>query len=116
MSIKSPYLEDSEGPAISNATLVTCDFFPGGILQFKTIASVLPPHDIFIVYIDGEEAAQLVNVNEWTEPTLGLSPGAHRIDFSYQYNTFGVSPLPPNPATRLGAVWIDDVSLRPFGE
>ena len=34
------------------------------------------------------------------------------IDFSYQYNIFGVDPLPPSPENRLGTVWIDSVSIE----
>jgi len=34
------------------------------------------------------------------------------IDFSYQYNIFGVDPLPPSPENRLGTVWLDSVSIE----
>ena len=43
---------------------------------------------------------------------LGLSPGPHVIDLSYQYNMFAVSPLPPSPPGRLGAVWVDNIVIE----
>jgi len=59
-------------------------------------ASVEPPRDIFIIYIDGVEAAELVGVNEWQTLELGLTSGAHTIDFSYQYTGKNVT----NPTTE----------------
>ena len=67
---------------------------------------MLPPSDIFVIYVDGESAAQLVDVNEWTDVALGLEPGPHRVDFSYQYNIFGVNPLPPSPPQRQGEFFV----------
>lgn len=43
---------------------------------------------------------------------LGVAPGPHTINFSYQYNIFGVDPLPESPPDRLGAVWIDHVTIE----
>ena len=127
---------------VSNSTIQICDEFPGGLLRFQVIASVQPPHDIFILYIDGESVAQLVDVNEWIPLAVGLDAGEHRIDFSYQYNPFSVADLPPSPPTRegelrriqipliqpllsscahnlfpriLGAVWIDLVEIEALG-
>jgi hypothetical protein len=74
--------------------------------------SVQPPTDIFSIYIDGESAAQLVDGKEFTDVALGVSPGQHTIVFSYQYNIFGVDPLPESPPERLGAVWIDNVVIE----
>lgn len=110
-SIRSPNLEGTAG-GMSNVTLDLCDDFTGGVMTLKAFASVLPPADIFIIYVDGESAAQLVAVQEWTDVELSLSPGPHRVDFTYQYNMFGVDPLPPSPPTRQGAVWIDDVEIQ----
>ena len=90
-SLRSPLLEG--GKAESNATLQVCDTdLDGGYLrqlQFQVIASVQPPLDIFIVSIDGETAAALVNVSEWRKIALALEPGPHTIDFSYQFNLVG---------------------------
>ncbi len=69
---------------MSNATLEVCDDFLGGVLRMQVYASVEPPRDTFIIYIDGDEAAQLESVNEWQTLELGLTSGQHRIDFSYQ--------------------------------
>ena len=80
------------------------------ILSFPR--SVQPPRDIVSIYIDNESAAQLVDINEWTDVALGLSPGSHVINFSYQYNIFGISPLPESPPGRLGAVWIDNILIE----
>lgn len=101
ISLKSPDLEGM-GYSISNATIQTCAGFTGGVLTFEALASVDPPHDILFIHIDGEEAASLLDVTEWTAVQLSLTPGFHRIDFSYQYNIFGVDPLPPSPPQRQG--------------
>lgn len=114
-SIKSPNLDGSPTPVTSNATLTLCQDFTGGVLKVQVKASVLPPSDIFIIYINGESAAQLVDVQEWTEVTLGIPPGPQIIDFSYRYNFFGADPLPPSPPTRLGAVWLDSVVIETMG-
>jgi len=110
-SIRSPNFDGSPVLQISNATLTVCDDYAGGPLIFRVIASVLPPQDNFIVYVDGTVAAQITDVREWTEVKLELSSGAHKIDFSYRYNLFNLDPLPPAPPTILGGVWIDSVSL-----
>ena len=54
------------------------------------------------IYIDGINAAQLVDVREWTELTLDLSSGGHLVEFSYDYNPFSLANLPPSPVTREG--------------
>jgi hypothetical protein len=144
-SIKSPDLggENSTVPLTSNATLTLSDDFIGGVLKLRVFArsvlslilfihrvfslatnslttfhSVQPPRDIFSIYVDGESAAQIVDTSEWTDVVFSVAPGPHTIDLSYQYNIFGVDPLPPSPPERLGAVWIDNVvieSLPPAG-
>jgi len=114
-SIRSPDLEGSPTAVYSNATIVTCESFPGGVLSAQVLASVLPPSDLFIIYIDGDSAAQLVDVQEFTEVTLGIPPGVHVIDFSYRYNFFNTDPLPPAPPERLGAVWLDNVVITTIG-
>lgn len=111
-SLRSPDLEGTPIPSVSNVTLEICDDFLGGVMRLQAYASVNPPHDIFIIYVDGAPAAQLVDVNEWTPVALGLEPGPHLIDFSYQYNVFGAGVLPPSPVAREGAVWIDEVTIE----
>ena len=74
-------------------------------------ASVLPPTDVFVIFVDGVGVSQLVDVNEWTQAVVDVPPGSHVIDFSYQYNMFNVDPLPPSPPNREGKVWIDDIVL-----
>ena len=102
-SLKSPDLDGSQVTSVSNATLQICDDFLGGVLRLQVIASVLPPNDIFIIYVDGESEKQLVNMHEWKNVTLELEPGPHRVDFSYQYNTFGLETMPPSSSEeRLG--------------
>ena len=46
---------------------------------------------------------------------LPISPGAHLIEFQYEYNPFNVllTSIPVNP-NRDGAVWIDNVEFLPF--
>lgn len=61
-----------------------------------------PPRDIFSIYIDDESAAQLIDTQGWQDVALGVSPGPHTINLSYQYNIFGVDPLPESPQERLG--------------
>jgi hypothetical protein len=74
--------------------------------------SVQPPADIFELFIDGESVQSLVNIQEFTEIPMGLSPGPHVINFSYRYNPLNIPILPPSPEERLGAVWIDSVSIE----
>mmetsp|Transcript_28474 Transcript_28474/g.57297 ORF Transcript_28474/g.57297 Transcript_28474/m.57297 type:complete len:567 (+) Transcript_28474:69-1769(+) len=113
-SIKSPNFDGEPTKQISNATLEICDDFEGGPLVFYARASVLPPQDVFIVYIDGVVAAQLVDVQTFEEVRLELKPGAHTVDFSYQYNIFNLDPDSPEfeniPNKILGAVWLDGIS------
>lgn len=112
-SIKSPNLDGSLVSSISNVTLDICDGFVGGSLQFDFIASVVPPHDTFIVYVDGANVLELSDVHEWTEaPELRLNAGPHRVDFSYQYNPFELSQMPTSEAQRKGAVWLDNVEIE----
>jgi hypothetical protein len=78
--------------------------------------SVQPPADIFVVYIDGESAAQLADNGEFSDVALGVSPGPHTIDLSYQYNPFSIPDLPESPPNRLGATWVDNVSIESMAE
>ena len=111
-SIKSPILETSEGSAFSNATLAICDDFNGGVLNFNTLAPVIPPYDVLVWYVDGVEISRLAGSPEWRIISIPLSPGAHQIDFQYQYNPFDLPELPSDPPTvREGSVWIDAVEL-----
>jgi hypothetical protein len=67
------------------------------------VYSVEPPLDVFVVYVDGISAVQLTNKQEYEEVILNVEPGKHVIDFSYQYNIFGVDPTTvPSSETRLG--------------
>jgi len=112
-SIRSPDLEGSEGTAVSNATLAICDDFAGGVLTFNALAAVVPPYDIFVWFVDGVEISRLAGTPEWTPIPITLTPGAHRIDFQYQYNPFNLTELPADPPdVRQGAVWIDAVELQ----
>ena len=75
-------------------------------------ASVLPPRDVFAIYIDGANGVQYLDVREWTEVAIDIPPGRHVIDFSYMYNVFSVDSLPPPHSGVEGAVWIDDILLE----
>lgn len=101
-SIISPDLDGSVGRAVSNATLQTCEEFSGGVLRLNAFASVFPPFDWFHIYVDGSVAGAMVDVNDWTTVELVLQPGLHTIDFSYEYNPFELSGLPPPPSSREG--------------
>jgi hypothetical protein len=58
--IQSPNLTGSTIIAIANASITTCDTFVGGIMSITILANVLPPTDIFNIYIDGIETVQLI--------------------------------------------------------
>eukprot|EP00571_Detonula_confervacea_P009171 CAMPEP_0172318502 /NCGR_PEP_ID=MMETSP1058-20130122/35080_1 /TAXON_ID=83371 /ORGANISM="Detonula confervacea, Strain CCMP 353" /LENGTH=118 /DNA_ID=CAMNT_0013033351 /DNA_START=105 /DNA_END=458 /DNA_ORIENTATION=+ len=75
------------------------------------LASVLPPSDVFVIFVDGVKEKEMIDVNEWQEITVDIPAGRHVIDFSYQYNLYNVDPLPPSPPNREGAVYIDDIVL-----
>jgi hypothetical protein len=66
------------------------------------ICSVAPPIDVFVIYVDGISAVQLTDTQEFTDVVFNVEAGRHTIDFSYQFNIFGVDPLPPSPQNRLG--------------
>ena len=74
----------------------------------------MPPRDILVIYIDDVNSAQLVDTDGFTEVTLGLSPGPHTIDFSYDYNPFNLplEVLGQSPPERLGAAWVDSVKIE----
>lgn len=57
---------------------------------------------MFVIYVDGVSAVQLTDAQEFTDVVFSVEAGRHTIDFSYQYNIFGVDPLPPPPDDRLG--------------
>ena len=99
-----------QGELVLNFVMVHLLLVQSNDLQLPN--SVQPPRDIFSIYIDGESAAQLVGGQEWTDVALGVSPGPHTINFSYQHSIFGVDPLPESPPERLGAVWIDNVAIE----
>ncbi|KAL7484796.1 hypothetical protein ACHAW6_010451 [Cyclotella cf. meneghiniana] len=113
-SIKSPDFEaeNLSLPLVSNATLTLADDFSGGVMKISVFASVQPPRDIFTIFIDDESAAQVIDTQEFRVVELGVAPGPHTVNFSYQYNIFGVDPLPESPPDRLGAVWIDHVTIE----
>ena len=93
-SLKSPTLEGRGViSSTSNATLIICDDFLGGVMRLQAYASVGPPMDIFIIYVDGETVSQLVGVNEWEELAIQLQPGPHVVNFSYQYNPFELEDM-----------------------
>lgn len=110
-SLQSPDFDGSPGPRVSNATLMIGPDYGGGLMNVVVLASVLPPHDFFTINIDGVTATQFASVIEWQPVSLGLSPGEHKIDFSYEYNTFGADPLPPRQPQIEGAAWIDSVEI-----
>ena len=59
---------------------------------------------------------QLVDTGEFTDIVLGLSPGAHTITFTYDYNPFNLPVLPDSPPERLGATWVDNVAIETVGD
>ena len=82
-SLQSPALDGSNITVSSNTTLEVCNDFVRGMMRVQVIALVRPLNDIFIVYVDGEIATQLVAVNEWSEVALSLQPGPYMVNFRY---------------------------------
>lgn len=73
---------------------------------------VVPPYDNLVWFLDGVEYSEIAGQSEWRQLSIPLAPGAHRIDFQYQYNPFNLPVLSDDqPATRQGAAWIDAVRL-----
>ena len=103
-STMSPNLEEVSATQLrsSVAMLTICDGFEGGELSFQVIASVLPPHDTFVIYVDGVPAAQIVDANQWTHVGLAIGEGKHAVHFYYEYNPLGLEVLPPSPPQREG--------------
>ncbi|EJK46032.1 hypothetical protein THAOC_35327 [Thalassiosira oceanica] len=106
-SIKSPDFNGSPSKRTSRATFSTCEDFKGGTLTFSHLASVLPPSDVFVIYIDGTSVQHVIDVNDWSKYELKIPAGSHTVDFSYEYNIFNISAMPPSPPTRRGVVYLD---------
>lgn len=77
-------------------------------MTFSHLASVLPPSDVFVIYVDGTSVQEIIDVNDWSEHKLDIPAGSHTVDFSYEYNIFDISAMPPSPPTRRGKF------LQPF--
>ena len=59
--IKSPDLGGSASIAVANASVSTCETFLGGTMSITVLAGgVLPPTDIFGIYLDGVEKIGLI--------------------------------------------------------
>jgi hypothetical protein len=58
--IQSPNLTGSTTAAIANASVTTCETYLGGTMSITILANVLPPTDVFNIYIDGIETVQLI--------------------------------------------------------
>lgn len=108
--IKSPDLTGANSIAISNASVSICETFSGGTMSIIVLANVLPPTDVFKIYVDGVETMQLIDVNDWSLVAVDIAPGRHVIDLSFQYNIFSVDPLSTD-LSRGGAVFIDNISF-----
>ena len=107
-AIKSPDFNGSPTKKTSRATFSTCADFKGGALTFSYLASVLPPSDVFIIYVDGTSVEHIIEANDWREYKLKIPSGNHTVDFSYEYNIFDIIAMPPSPPTRRGKF------LQPF--
>ena len=59
-----------------------------------------------------------MDTDGFTDVTLGLSPGPHTINFSYEYNPFNLplEGLGSSPPERLGAAWVDSVTIETLAE
>lgn len=58
--IQSPNLTGSTTTAIANASITTCETYLGGTMSITVLANVLPPTDVFNIYIDRIETVQLI--------------------------------------------------------
>ncbi|KAL3822413.1 hypothetical protein ACHAXA_007420 [Cyclostephanos tholiformis] len=66
-SIKSPNLTvaGATSIAVANASVSTCPTFSGGIVSISVLAGgILPPTDVFGIYVDGVEMRQLIDLSK----------------------------------------------------
>ena len=113
-SLKNPILDNElKVPSQTNLTLKMPDQ-GAGALHFSVLAGNQMPFDRFEFYVDGIPRVQMTDPRtEFEEFVLHLVPGAHSVDFMYQFNPLNIpaSGLPPPEAfpERTGLVYIDNV-------
>ncbi len=96
---------------------LTCSTAPSRTLKFRVFPGAVRPFDRLVILVDGIIGFEVQDASkvgeEWTtSPLIGLTAGAHVIEFQYEYNPSGqnLATLPVNP-NRDGVVWIDNVEL-----
>ena len=92
-------------------------------MRFRAFPGAVLPFDRVGVLIDGIQRIQVPDADQVGEEWLivpdatgvPISPGAHLIEFQYEYNPFNVllASIPVDP-DRDGAVWIDNVEILPL--
>jgi len=73
------------------------------------------PFDNFRYLVDGQMRGILTDKSTFENLQIPLGPGPHEITFSYTFNPAGLTNFPPEPPSRIGAVYIDDVYFLPTG-
>ena len=115
-SIKSPDLGNDElARLVSNATFITNSTWGEGTLVLSVLAGVSMPFDNFRYLVDGQMRGGLSDKSAFENLQIPLGPGPHEITFSYTFNSAGLTNFPPEPPSRIGAVYIDDVYFLPTG-
>ena len=115
-SIKSPDLSNDDlTQLVSNATFTTDPTWEGGTLVLSILAGVSMPFDNFRYLVDGQMRGALTDKSTFENLQIPLGPGAHEITFLYTFNPAGLTNFPPEPPSRIGAVYIDDVYFLPAG-
>jgi len=101
----------------SNVTLSTNPGWPAGTLVFSILAGANLPYDNLIYYVDDQQRGIDNEMTAFETRQIQLSPGAHTITWSYEFNPLGLPAqgFPPIPVDRIGAVFIDDVYFLPVG-
>lgn len=112
-----PSAPDHDGQSVfSNLTLSLDDGFDGGVLSFQLKVQddvLVMPNEAFYVSVDDHVQLTSMSFQDgWTEFSIGVGKGRHKITWSHVYNPLGLDALPPR--NNGGAVFMDDLRYSPF--
>jgi len=114
-SIRSPnHFNQDLKTLSSNVTINTNPNWAGGTLVYSVLAGVNMPYDNCLVYVDGIVEGGLSDMTEFETQGIEVGPGRHTITWTYTFNPVPLPGFPSIPGDRIGAVFIDDVYLRPI--
>ena len=108
---------DHDGqPVYSNLTLSLDESFEGGVLSFQLMIEdnvLVMPNEAFYVSVDDHvQISSMPFQDGWSEYSIGVGRGRHKITWSHVYNPLGLESLPAR--NKGGAILMDDLRYSPF--